>query len=170
MKAPNKTNAWFSVGLLLALTAGSPAIADDTELLLVNPVYDPDAIQANIMLIVDSSGSMRSNASTRQVYDSTATYNGSCESNRLYWSDIDAPPACTDNMRFIDKNAFLCAAANRQLEGVGSYAGSLAQYRVDDTGADKWQILLSGNNADPVECQEDSGQHGADDTSTAVYE
>jgi hypothetical protein len=44
---------WMCAGLLLALTCGMPAVADDTELLLINP--DTAQTIPNVMLIIDSS-------------------------------------------------------------------------------------------------------------------
>ena len=53
-----RNTSWMSAGLLLTLLSGAPAIADDTELLLVDP--NNQIPKPNIMLIIDSSGSMTS--------------------------------------------------------------------------------------------------------------
>jgi hypothetical protein len=67
---------WTSVGLLLALTCAAPVYADDTELLLLNPNAASDAVP-NVLLIIDSSGSMGNTEQTREVYNSAIAYPGS---------------------------------------------------------------------------------------------
>ena len=60
------------IGLTFALLAGAPAVADDTELLLV----DPNNVQPkpNIMFIIDSSGSMSTQEQTQEPYNAAAHY------------------------------------------------------------------------------------------------
>ena len=45
--------AWAGVGLTLSMAIGSPAIADDTELLFVTPGSNSKRFNANILLMVD---------------------------------------------------------------------------------------------------------------------
>ena len=45
---------WMCVGLLLVLTTGTPAYADDTELLLLNPNAETQSVP-NVLLVIDSS-------------------------------------------------------------------------------------------------------------------
>jgi len=49
-----RNTSWTSVGLLLTLVCGAPALADDTELLLVDP--NNQVPKPNILMIIDSSG------------------------------------------------------------------------------------------------------------------
>ena len=57
MKISEQKFTWISLGLVLSLFVGMPAIADDTELLLINP--DPrDNPKPNVLFILDTSGSM----------------------------------------------------------------------------------------------------------------
>ena len=155
-------------GFLLALTAGAPVIADDTELLLVAP-NATDATKPRIMFIIDTSSSMKSEEDTAEPYVDTATYTGDCDPDRLYWMTVaGVVPVCDgSNDQYIDKANFFCDAANRQLNGLGNYAATMAQYRDggrDGTGSgpDKWQFLAAGYNSAPVECQADEGVHGTD--------
>ena len=61
MKISTRKTTWMSVSCAFALLAGMPAIADDTELLLINP--DPsNNPKPNVMFILDSSGSMTTTA------------------------------------------------------------------------------------------------------------
>lgn len=154
----------------LALLAAYPALADDTELMLLNP--DPElAPTPNVMFILDTSGSMTSVEDTIEPYDSTQTYTaGGCDPDRLYWSDVSVPPECGGGtQQFVEKTAFHCDAATRQLEGIGSYTNTMVQYRPDDEGeVSSWQDLEAGNSTDVVECRADSGEHG-DGTAGEVY-
>jgi hypothetical protein len=57
MNAFKRFITWISAGFLLAMLSGSPAYADDTELLLVPPPAS-DATKPRIMFIIDTSSSM----------------------------------------------------------------------------------------------------------------
>ena len=79
------------IGLTLALVAGAPALADDTELLLI----DPNNVQPkpNIMFIIDSSGSMTTQEQTQEPYNAATPYSGPCNPDMVYWTEVDAVPA-----------------------------------------------------------------------------
>ena len=59
---------WASAGLILTLIAGSPAVADDVELLLSTP-GSSNAAKPNILFIIDSSGSMTTVEANQEPYD-----------------------------------------------------------------------------------------------------
>ncbi len=174
--------SWMSVGTLFAICCGSPVLADDTELLLLNPSADVDSIP-NVMLIIDSSGSMGDPVETREVYDNTRTYTGSetpCDTSYLYWSEFKKiVPSCDPaNTRRILKTAFLCNHAKRQLEGIGLYRQKVAQFRDGSSGflsiflgLDKvrWQQMEAGNETDIVECRKDRNVHGDGVDTSALY-
>ncbi|MCJ7592638.1 MAG: hypothetical protein MUO51_14935, partial [Woeseiaceae bacterium] len=156
------------LGLLLALTVGAPAIADDTELLLVDP--NNLTPKPNILLIVDSSGSMGTPEDTTRPFDTLATYAGTCDPTMLYWTEYDAVPSCAvSNTQMIAKTSFLCDAATKQLEGIGIYSNKMAQYRAGSSGffsvslgvdVPRWQMLKGGYSTEIVECNKDRGKHG----------
>ena len=161
------------LGLTLAIVSGTPALADDTELLLVAPP-DPAELKPNVMFILDTSGSMTTVQETGQPYDPIADYSafGTCNDNRLYYSDSGATPVCDGDIdRSIAKDSFHCADAAIKIAGVGAYTGVLAQYRQNLSGKREWLELEPGNSSDEVECQSDSGLHGENDSSdpAAVY-
>lgn len=161
MKIATKKIAWIGIGALLTMTAGAPAVADDTELLLVTPGTNPNPFNANIMLIVDSSGSMGSIEKATEPYDSTRTYSGACDTTRMYWSRTGAVPSCdASNTQWVTDAAFTCKRADRQLDGIGLYQGILVQYRDDGTGGTSWNTLAAGANSETVECLDDSGFDG----------
>jgi len=173
---------WMCAGLLFALTCGTPAMADDTELLLINP----DASQQipNVMLIIDSSGSMGTLENTTKVYDYTQTYVGGatpCDPNYLYWTEYkNVVPSCdAANTQRILKSSYMCDFSTRQLQGIGSYRSTMAQYRDGASGifsyllglvdSYRWQQLEPGNETDIVECAKDDGKHGDGVDTNAVY-
>ncbi len=156
------------LGLLLALTVGAPAIADDTELLLVDP--NNQVPKPNILLIVDSSGSMGTPEDTKEPFDTLAAYAGACDPTMLYWTEYDAVPSCAaGNTQMIAKTSFVCDAAAKQLAGIGIYSNKMAQYRTGGSGffsinlgvdEPRWQMLKGGYSSEIVECQKDRGKHG----------
>ncbi len=160
----------------LTLLVGTPAVADDTELLIVDPSRSA-ATPPNILFILDTSGSMGDPVNTTEPYDANIDYRadrgvGNCDSDRMYWTTLDVPPSCLDgngnpNAQYIDDSAFLCADAKLRLTGMGAYTGVMVQYHSSGSGAARWQEIAPGNTSDPVECQNDSGIHG--DGSTGVY-
>ena len=168
MKIAAIKTKWTGLGFLVALLCGAPVMADDTELLLITPQGDDSRAKANILLILDSSGSMGTLEKTNKPFDSTLPYDvGECDPNRFYWTRTGLPPACGDgNTQYFEKSAFVCASASRQVAGLGVYQGVMVQYRSDLTDASSWQTLAAGYSTEQVECQEDSGINGS---GSAVY-
>ena len=157
---------------MLALTAGAPALADDTELLLAVPPPNNNP-KPNILFILDTSGSMDTLESTKVPYDATQPNGGACDVNRVYWTDVDVVPDCATTDRYIEKTSFHCQFASNQLAGIGSYSDTMVQYRDGGKdgvsgGPELWQYLASGYNSAPVECQLDSGIHG-DGTASRLW-
>lgn len=157
MKKSRVRTAWAGVGLTLAMTAGSPAYADDVELLLSNPAAS-NAAKPNILFILDSSGSMTSIEVTQEPFDPSLSYNGSCSDNNLYWTTSGGTPSCGSSKR-IAKSSFVCAQGLVQAAASGSYTDTMSQYRRRN-GKFKWRVIRRGNSTSPVECSADSGQHG----------
>lgn len=155
---------WMFTGSWVALLAVLPAMADDTELLLINP--DPSKNpKPNVMFILDTSGSMTTTQATIKPYDGAQTYAGACDSGKIYWTDVAVTPDCTTSGNVIDKTAFKCDFAEKQMFGIGSFSNTMVQYR--DGGSDgtttgpyRWQYLAPGYSTAIVECQADHGTHG----------
>ena len=156
-------------GILLALTAGAPVFAADTELLLVTPSTAQD-LKPNILFIIDTSTSMDSIEETIEPYDSALSYAGDCGADRVYWTTIETVPVCDPaNTRYIEQSKFVCDIANQQMLGIGSYSNVMVQYRPGlSGGTTKWQYIEAGFNTEFVECEADSGIHG-DGTAGFVY-
>jgi len=157
-----KKTHWTCLGLLLAVASGAPAVADDTEILLINP-NKANPPKPNVMFIIDSSGSMGDEVETKLQYDAARLYpaNASCDPDMLYWTLVDSAPSCAvGNTQVVAKSTFTCAAAAPRLQGIGSYTDSMIQYRGDGMGTAAWQPLEPGTTIGLIECESDSGVHG----------
>ena len=169
MTMSRKHVAWAGVGLTLALFIGSPAVADDVELLMSNPNVN-GANQPNVLFILDSSYSMTSLEETQQPYDYTTTYAGACATDRYYWTQVSTTPDCNEtNLNHFPKVNFACQKGATLSRFSGSYTDTMAQYREKNGNAKwKWRQIESGNDR-IVECWSDSGQHGDGVDPAAVY-
>ncbi|MFQ5609942.1 MAG: hypothetical protein ACE5F8_06700, partial [Woeseiaceae bacterium] len=148
-------------GIVVTLICGVPALADDTEILLINPnAANPP--QPNVMFIFDSSGSMRGRVTTQLPYDSSNTYppDAGCDPDMLYWTEVSTVPDCNTTIQFFEKTAGVCDAAAARMTGLGSYSDNMVHYRSDGAGSSAWQTLEPGNANGLVEGQSDSGVHG----------
>ncbi len=164
---------------IVAFVASPVTRADDTEIFVSQPANN---VQANILLIIDTSGSMNLLAeSTLEPYDPTFSYSntgtGSCSNKRIYYSNsAEAPTSCT-GLSYIEMSADFTAASPGYLKckraidslawgtgatGTGFYSDKFIRWR-DKT----WQNSLS--NGTDVECNEDSGTHGANATDAAKW-
>ena len=165
MTKSRKHVAWAGVGLTLALLVGSPAIAEDVELLLSIPGAS-NAAKPNILFILDSSGSMRSIETSQEPFDGTDSYSGPCDRSYYYWTTSGSVPSCGTNKK-IQKPYFVCAQGVTQATASGKYTDTMAMYR-KRKGKWKWRTLKSGTTNRTVECATDSDQHG-NGTPGAVY-
>jgi len=165
MKISTNKTTWITLGCVVSLLSGAPAVADDTELLLLNPNPATNPTP-NVMFILDTSGSMTTTETTVAPYDSAVTYAGSCDSDNLYWTEVDVTPVCDGTeTNWVEKTSFFCDFATLQVAGIGSYTGTMVQYRAGGNdgmspGPATWQYLALGYNTAPVECQADVGVHG----------
>ncbi len=146
-----------ALGTLLALTCGSPAVADDTEIF----VGRQSGARPNILLILDTSGSMNGAVSTQVLYDPSVTYGGTCSASRVYWRrDTGDPPDCGDDT-WINASELTCDAATQALAAAGTYVADRAAQWNPGSSQLRWENIRSGVSNQPVECRADAGQHGA---------
>ena len=170
MKISTRKITWMSASFAFAVLTGMPAIADDTELLLMNP--DPSQNpKPNVMFILDTSGSMSTLQNTTDPYDSVKLYAGDCDPDKYYFTDVDVTPDCATSTNIIDGDKYFCDFATKQINGIGSYTDTHIQLRPTDSDADEnsWQELKPGFSSNPVECQADSGSHGNGSDPDEVY-
>lgn len=159
-----------SAALLVVLSgAGRPASADDTEIFVAAPPPGTNTA-ANIMFIIDTSGSMDSDVLTQVDWDPSVDYSGSCDRNNVYWATgADAtPPSCSGRRatnNYVDWNQFLCQSAQPALESEGiTSISNVAQWIPDSRGRtarNVWGALTSGSRR-VVECKTDSQSTPAD--------
>ncbi|MDH5274868.1 MAG: PilC/PilY family type IV pilus protein [Gammaproteobacteria bacterium] len=131
----------------------SAARADDAELFL----SDPDAItaRANVLFIIDTSGSMDTLVDTQVTFDSAQTFPGCYDSDGLYFSS-GAIPAC-DNPNVFPKTDNRCAEWRERLDTVGNYTDALLRW---DSSNSRWRELSPTPPDGPVECKSDRGIDG----------
>ena len=165
-------------GALVALAAGSAAWADDTEIFFNQ---NNGNIPANIMFILDTSGSMNDLVTSQQDYDpGTAYAPDTCaafDSSYYYYSN-NKTPACGTANRIL-KTQFYCNSMLAPLTGGGFATDGFVQWGAStstrttgrgtparptvatSTQTYGWQNSLSGaNTTGKVECKSDAGVHG----------
>jgi len=167
MTSSTKHLTWAGAGLLLALIAGSPAIADDVELLLSTPAIS-EAAKPNVVFVIDSSGSMTEIETSQEPFDPSRDYSdrGDCDSDMYYWTYNSGIPRCGNRYKF-KKSEFQCEQGRRQIGEAGSYTDTMAMYR-RSRGTWRWQTLGTRDTDNPVECREDSGKHGSNSNPTGA--
>jgi type IV pilus assembly protein PilY1 len=167
-------------GLLLSVAAVTAAYADDTEIFFNQNGAD---IPANVMFILDTSGSMDSLVTTQKQYDPSVTYKADqCaaqfDSDSYYFAS-SGTPAC-GSTQFLPKKQFKCASMLTALNGSAGFAtdtfaqwgptvktktsgsGTVAKPTVlTTTTTYAWQRALdSTNTTGYVECKGDAGVDG----------
>jgi type IV pilus assembly protein PilY1 len=164
---------------MLTLLVGLPAYGDDTEL-FVGTSGGSAGGQPNVLLIIDTSGSMNDLITTGTPYDPTQTYSGSCDPSRVYFSTRSTVPSCgsTFGSVYFDASSNYCQHAKDAFALSGFYIGRMAQFR--STGwwhsSTRWQSITYSQPDKPVECADDqpdpaSGYAGNGDgvDTTKVY-
>ena len=153
----------FAITLITAAYISLPVnsvFADDTEVYLGGNAGN-SSVKPNVLFIIDTSGSMGTTETfTNGTYDPAETYTGSCDSNRIYWSDRGNPPTCgTSNYFLASVNTCDDSAAALASDGTGFYVGRLARYRIRN-GEDRWSTFSSSSHDEYVECEADYSVHG----------
>ena len=137
--------------------AGTP-LADDTEIFEASPV-NGTAPRPNILLIIDTSGSMVDNTVTQAMdYDPVTSYSGSCTKDRIYWKQGNNSFNCRDQSsdQYIGANALVCSAASAQVATIGSYVvANTAQWRAGSNKRWEQRRTNEHSSSNPVECEAD---------------
>lgn len=186
----------FAAFSLITLLCGTGARADDSEIFIQTEV---EGSAANLLLIIDSSGSMHDTAvsqtKTPSPYDSTLKYSDSstsgpqCDSNRIYFRLTDpmntTPPASCSGLAWIPSTPDaegnnMCAASRPNLQygkaayasRTGSYMGTFIRWYGTKSNNRNWTSTLTGgttSNFFDLECQEDANIHGNDSNTANKY-
>lgn len=186
MRLPKSRILAALMGLLTMLGAGGAALADDTEIFF-NQTNANAA--ANVMLILDTSGSMDDNVSSSIDYDPTRSYTAnqcgsSFSGDYVYYGTGSTVPACGSSNR-IPVAQFTCRDATAQLAsgsdatGSGYYNGLFIRWGQVTTRTGwrtyttnwQWSSSLGVTSGYYVDCRGDAGIAGAGDPadSTKVY-
>ncbi|MCG6937282.1 MAG: hypothetical protein LJE83_03820 [Gammaproteobacteria bacterium] len=174
------------IGMLYGALSGSLAFADDIEI-YTGAAGGSTVATANILFVLDTSGSMSSEVvGVPADYDSSTTYTGCFDANRLYVEDnllSNAYNYCNNShydINTIDQfngSAFKCNAATTALADTGLYIDRIAQLRTTTTTrrgrgrrggggtttSTSWSSVNRIENnylTEPVECEADAGIHG----------
>lgn len=159
------------------------AQADDTEIFFNST--SSSGSNANILLILDTSGSMNRTAmsvSTGEVapYDDDEDYSdggANCDDDYVYyWTTNNGtnPTTCNSSsgIASFPKNRLKCRAASNAIDGpAGFYGGTDRFIRWGGTGSSRgWSSnIATVSNARDVECFADNGIHGDTSSSSSKY-
>ena len=141
---------------LAAVLGPQPTFADDSEVFTSSSFTSGAGVQANVLFIIDTSGSMDSEV---RLYDSTKTYTGKCDPADIYWSTSSTykAPTCEGNTHRIDSLANRCRAAYVGMQDDGWWNGRVFQLNATAT---TWVDLVDNTPDRKVECESDNRVHG----------
>jgi type IV pilus assembly protein PilY1 len=147
------------MAVTLTLWSGGTTFADDTEIFESTPT-NAAAARPNILLIIDTSGSMVDNTVTQAMdYDPITRYAGSCALDDIYWKQGATPTCSSDH---VARTVVVCKTALLKVDALGlAVSPSTAQWKAGTTK--QWSDLVSGSTQ-PIECQDDAAiNHGQAD-------
>ena len=139
---------------LVLLGTALPLYADDSELFLSD--RSVTTTDANVLFIIDTSGSMNTLVDTQAPFDPDTSFTGCYRSDALYYTTTGTLPPC-DSPDLMLKSVNYCAASAQALAEVGYYADFLLGW---DYSRERWDALNGERADDPVECVTDRGVHG----------
>lgn len=158
----------LSAVVVLLVLACANARADDTEIFFNQSNAN---VGANVLLILDTSGSMDDEVTSAPDYDASTTYptSGSCDPAYVYWSS-SGTPSCGSSNR-VPVSQFKCASAATQLGNTkgasGQYGDAFIRWGKVTIGKGKkkstvymWSNKLGVSNGSDVECLGDAGVDG----------
>jgi type IV pilus assembly protein PilY1 len=135
--------------------------ADDTEIFFANPPPGLDT-RPNVLLIMDTSGSMRGDVETQEEWNAATDFDGSCNEGYVYWQQEGSTtlPSCSGgSQQRVSLANFVCGKAYEIMitNGVGTVTiGPAAQWKNSgSSGSRQWESLQAGRDS-YVECQTDN--------------
>lgn len=162
-------------GVTLALAAGSPAVADDTEIFVGQGAVNSSVSRPNILFIIDTSGSMNDVIDTQPAFDPAITYSGTCDATHVYWVDGNGtdPPNCSTQQWFY-LSALTCKAAKAEFATTGTFRDRIQRWVVAANASNSaWSDFVTtptdAIRNQYVECQSDNGNDGQTSASVAKY-
>jgi len=99
MNKARKHVLWALLSAILVIFSGSGQLyAEDIEIFVASEDSGDDGgVLPNVMFIIDTSGSMRTEVQTQDAFDPTVEYTGSCDNNLLYITTTDTEPNCASS-------------------------------------------------------------------------
>ncbi|GMR01186.1 MAG: PilC/PilY family type IV pilus protein [Gammaproteobacteria bacterium] len=153
------------ISMLYGVMVAFPAAAEDIEI-YTSAGTTTATTQANVLFVLDTSGSMGSSVLVRPDYIPSTTYAACFDSNRVYdypRSLSHAWEYCSLTWRHgnpsvisqVNRSAVVCNEA-ASLDSIGYYTGRVSQYR-----SNRWRDSITRNNLNNfIECENDNGVHG----------
>ena len=138
---------------LAVIVCGGSALADDSEIFTGS---SSAGAQPNILLILDTSGSMTSPVTTQTPYDPSTTYAGSCSSTLVYFqaSGGSAPTGCSGLSSF-STTYQKCQSAVNSLSNPGFYTDQFLQWKFTSPKYFWTNTIASSANRYEVACKGD---------------
>lgn len=141
--------------------------ADDTEIFFGNSKTSTAANSPNILLILDTSGSMGSTVTSTKNYVNTTTYSGSCSSSYVYYAKVSTDPKnptvvpnCSTSNKILASNFVCTPATSGTFSTTGYYQDNAIQWIKASSTKYQWQSTLNSSNATFVTCKTNtSGQY-----------
>ncbi|MEL7451416.1 MAG: hypothetical protein AAFN78_19550, partial [Pseudomonadota bacterium] len=119
----------------------------------------------NVLLILDTSGSMGTLVDTAPPFDPATAYPGDCLADVVYWRESSSTlPSCND--RWFNRSAFKCLLMGETLDANGFGGDRAARW---DTPDKRWRSLDEDEKDQMVECEDDFGLHGDGEDEARVY-
>jgi type IV pilus assembly protein PilY1 len=143
----------------LAMFSAQPSFADDSEVFTSAAFTAGSGVNANVLFVIDTSGSMDSEVI---LYSNTQNYTpatGACDPNFIYWKlGTDSTPVdCLTTTNKIALTSNRCRAAYLGMVAEGWWAGAGAQLNSAGTA---WGNITTNVNNRKVECRSDRNVHG----------
>ena len=139
---------------LVLLGTALPLRADDAELFLSDPSVT--ATDANVLFIIDTSGSMNTLVDTQAPFNPDTSFDGCYRSDALYFTTTGTRPPC-DSPDLLPKSVNYCADSAQPLAEVGYYSDFLLGW---DESRERWDTLSGERPDGPIECVTDRGVNG----------
>lgn len=144
----------FSAGLLSL--ACMLLMADDTELFVAD-VSAQHGIRPQVLIIFDTSGSMRSSEEViKEAYDPARDYGAGSNAQKIYWTKIGGDVPSTGSSQYFSSSKNNCQASLGLLYSAGLYNGNVRRWVPNSrrSSRSRWKTLYR-NYGDLFECKED---------------
>ncbi|WP_028864176.1 pilus assembly protein [Psychromonas aquimarina] len=142
------------IGILCSFC--SILLADDTEL-FVSDVSAQNGIRPQVLIIFDTSGSMRSSEEViKEAYDPARDYGAGSNANKIYWTREGGDTPGTGSSQYFLTTKNNCQASLALLSSAGLYNGNVRRWVPNKrrSSRSRWKTL-SGNSGTYFECKED---------------